>query len=188
MTFRGAASVQNRFGIKVVDTAGANDTGILTAAVRFLETMYTQINAKVSTFVSYNDVTFWNGTTATPLPSQPWATLTAGSAGSDPLPSGVSGLVIFRTGVSKRFARKFLPPFAESTQVSTGFDAGTISDMADFAAAMLSAYTDGTNSVQLQAVVPSYLGAGIYIGTQLLSAVAYGEPAYQRRRRVGRGI
>lgn len=188
MTYDGASAIQNRFGVKVVDTALGNDTTVLQAVGRWLESIYSPAIAKIASAVSFDDYAAWNGTTATPLPTMPWPTLTAGTMSGDAMPNGTAVLCMARTGVARRFAKKYFPPPTEGGSGTGGWDASTLTPWVTAVGAWLAAYTDATNSVQLLGVCPSALGAGLYIGTNLLSGAVYGEWAYQRRRRRGRGI
>lgn len=106
-----------------------------------------------------------------------------GQSALEPLPSGATGLVLLRTGVSRVVGRKYLPSFVGGT-LTNGVWSVTIMGVLTAFAAAFSQLTPGGGDLELTPFVFSQVGN---VRHPIVNAQPVRVPAYQRRRREGRG-
>jgi len=161
-----------------------SDADAMDDLAEFLDDAYADIISRQCNETTYVDLDGYNVTGDNPMPETSWPTRTAGTAASEPLPTGSAGLITFRTGFSRRNGRKFLGVFSEGCVSSSGlWTTATQTALAAFGANFLSGFTGGTSGENWMPGVYSKLGTLMPI----IEAVASGIPAYQRRRRIGTG-
>lgn len=114
-----------------------------------------------------------------------FGTPVVGTNATDPLPSGVACLVYMNTGVARRQLRKYLFGFAEDQIGAFGnFGSATLTTVLGIAPFLLTNQTM-TNGVWEYGHAQAGVGTSWITPAQLTVAAV---PAYQRRRRQGRGI
>lgn len=183
MEMNGIDDVVNVFQFRL-DTPGTiNNLGVANDLIKILEDVYTILNVGISLLQLYRDLRITNLTQSTVLGTYAWATLTAGIAADDPTPNGVSGLVNYATGVPRVAPRKYYGVFTEVSVDSSGYwTPGWTSALAAAGAQLL-----GPQPSILGTYTYGYLSPKTLAFQPATSVIATNVPAYQRRRKPGRG-
>jgi hypothetical protein len=182
MDFDKEGTVQNVFW--VLQSGGdAADGSFMTAINTKLNTAYGYFDDLMPDGLTFQEIRGYNITQAQPLPTQSWATLTTGGVDqADALPSVVSLLALLRTGYNRINARKFFAPFTEANFGDAEWSTTLVAAANNFLSGLLASYSSGNGSAEV----------GVW-STKLLQWLPIAEwvvgvvPAYQRRRRKGRG-
>ena len=108
------------------------------------------------------------------------------TSGSDPLPSGVAGLLTAYTAVSKVIGKKYLPGLSETSQTAGLWVIGVLAAMLQSGMAWIAPFNlDPPSEGRMYPGVWS-LKQGTHIG---FAGIAVRDvPAYQRRRKQGVGV
>lgn len=178
-----SSQIQNTFHFVCGNVVEISDALVRAGVGDIIEQIYAPIIGWCSeeVFTDFIDVFIIEGAQA--LGQQSWPTLIAGSATGDMMPSGTSILTIGRTGVSRRIGKKYWPPGSESNNADGLWAGGYISAAL---AASVKTYEPliAANGLILTGVVYDRLLA---VSRLVFESVAYGIPAYQRRRKQGVG-
>lgn len=159
------------------------DADAITAVIEFLEVIYTQIRLVIPILTVFRDITIRNQTQAINYGTFPWPTLANGVVGGNEVPPGVTILASFSTGISHVNLRKYFGNMPVAlldlpglwNAASVGVVVGGVALMLVPFVATFGTWSYGYNSPKtLGWVVPN-------------AAVVTDVPAYQRRRRQGRG-
>lgn len=178
------SDVVNVFYVQVSAVVDADDFAWEGMIRDWVETMYLEILPHVAPSLVTNLISMFHETDNRPLSSGSWPSITAGtSSNTEVLPAGVAGLLVGRTGVSRRVAKKYLPPFTEGSLVVGRMGSGALAAMNS----MADEWVAGESSLLVGTFVPGVFAPGAPGFAQITSAYASPEPAYQRRRRPGRG-
>ena len=159
------------------DTQGINDV------IEFLEAIYAIVRVVIPILSVFRDITVRNTTTSINHGVFPWATLVNGAAASNDLPPAVSSMISFPTGISRVTLRKYFGNVSTNQIAQPGTWSVTHqAQMVSAAAIMVVPFvaTNGTwayghNSPK----IPGWIAPAVALVTSI--------PAYQRRRRQGRG-
>lgn len=174
----------NVLAVEIVTVGGGGDAGFRSDVQDWIEDLYSDVQAFISDVVSGDRIELYNLSTSTP--DSPIAfdpAWTGGRTSEDPMPSAVSGLVLFRTGYSRVQGRKYLPSFGVGT-LGTNHWAPTVIDAMNAYASKFMGTFEGGQGWEVRGVIPApSLSAHIYP----TSGSAVLVPAYQRRRKEGRG-
>lgn len=184
MSWYGQATIENVFDLYVSSDPPGSDLDVMNDLAAWLDDAFDNVKALQVAGLLYREVRGFNVSGDGPLPTVGWPTLANGTNASDPLPSGVAGLVLFRTGAARVLGRKFVGGLGEGITESGLFNTGAISLFSSFGVALA---TD-----PVMTVAGGALKAGIFDkhgNTHAVSSVVVSAiPSYQRRRRPGRGI
>lgn len=164
-------------------TVAADQAQIRDDIVEWLEDLYGAVLNRISDTIDTKRIELYNVSEDLPEIDLDWVGgLTFGGSG-DPVASGVCALVIGRTAVKRKVGRKFLPPFANALLNSGRWTTLTIADMNTFGSRWLDSFvaTNGTT------ITGGVFGVDTGIFSTIVQAVGTPIPAYQRRRREGRG-
>lgn len=146
------SNMQNDYFVKMVGPAGVPDDVFDTATAVWLEVCYTNLLAKQTQGLGYNDILIRNVTQDTPTRFEPWPTLTAGLSGGDTLPLQVAGLVSFPTTYTKSQVRKYIPGLMEIDSLTGGdLSATLVAALVDYAIDVLAGYLAAGNDVEVGA-------------------------------------
>lgn len=162
----------------------ASEAQFATAAATRLDTMYGYIDNYMPDTLTFEEIRFFNVTQGTPMPTVSWPTLVDGDVDvGHPLPSVMSCLMFTRTSQSRVILRKFFGPFTEENQQDAEWTSGITNAVATGMILWFSTWTSGLGTGQ----------GGIWSPTDLAfyeatTTVVRSVPAYQRRRRRGRGV
>lgn len=166
-----------------------NETGLIgtdeetrNAISEYLTDLYAGPVQDIVNNLVHNRVEIFNLTLAAPeLPIGAIAALNGQDTGVMQ-PAGVSMLVFGRTGISRVIARKFMPTYSTGALADGQFSAGALGRAADFAEIWEAPWSNA-NLTELEAGV--WRNGTTFV--PIAQAVAQPNPAYQRRRRKGRG-
>jgi len=177
-------TVQNVYYMEVETTGGVGDEDVLDDLGEFLEDGYTEMLAIMPNNVSFTEYKVTNVDADVEIGISGWPTFTVGGGSGDMLPEGLAGLVRYRTGDVGHEGRKFIGPLGEVNQTDGQLAAATVTALGDFGDETAYLYT-ATSGNQYQNKILDRTTAETRPTTEV---VASSTPAYQRRRKPGRGI
>jgi hypothetical protein len=177
-------AVENVYYFRMDTAPSVTDTAVMNDLAAKLEEVYTHILSYMSDAVTFLEVRGFNVTKDQPMPTVSWPTMTVGGSSSARLPWGVSGLALLRTGVRRVLGRKFFGVFTEADNDDPGVWSGALTiAMAAAAGELVGSFLGSTTLAVILPGVVDKTGAF----WAFIEAVASSNPAYQRRRRRGRG-
>lgn len=183
MEFNGTDDVVNVFQFQKVDAIPTVDADGVDDLINILEVFYTLINAVFTTLLLYRDLRVTNVTQSIVLGTFPWPNLVAGLDANDPTPPGVSALINWNTGVARVSPRKYLGVLAEdSVQAQAVWEPGVVAVLALMGANLIGTLSKPNSDWQYGFLSPKTLSF-----EPVISATVSNIPAYQRRRKQGRG-
>jgi len=183
MEFGGTEDVINAYQFRYVGSGATDDATALDDLADFLDAVYTWIVATINVVVAFKHIRGANITQDTLLGISTWPALTAGTSAGVPTPPGVAPLVEFPTNIPRVTLRKFGAPTSQAFVTAAGvYSTSLTGAYASFVVALLAGYTTGIRSYEYGYLSPK-------TGTWLVPTVGLvtNVPAYQRRRRQGRG-
>ena len=183
LEFDAVDDVVNVFQVRLASPVAITDQETLDDIVDYLELAYTLLVGFLSVLTTFRDIRVRNVTQDTVLGLVPWNTLSAGSAVSDALPPGVAALVNFTTGVPRVTPRKYIGVSTEAQLV----DPGVFSDSFVIALGQFAAQMIGLVPVNGRLYEYGFLSPKTSAFQASLAATVTSIPAYQRRRKQGRG-
>jgi len=176
-------SVQNVFHFKAGASITADNDGIddITA---FLDTLYDNVDGDLHLALDFDSINLFNVDQDKSYGDVAWPSLTDCSGSGERYAPGVALLISLRTGYSRKLGRKYLGFYGEGKLASGLFTQGVLTNAAAFASQLLSGFVGGTSGETWLPGIPTKEGG--FLG--FTEAVVNGNPAYQRRRRVGSGV
>lgn len=184
MNLLSTGAVENVYTMRWNGLLSSEDGPVMTHVSTYLEDLVSDVTNFQPGDLKYIDVEGFNHTQSRPMPTVNWPTLTEGAGSGDYLPPGVSALAFFRTGLSRVIARKFLGPVLESLNTNGFFTSAVLTSLSSFIGKMLS---PDISLIDAGTLTPGVISkAGTFHA--LTDGTGSSSPAYQRRRRAGRGI
>lgn len=151
--------------------------------ISLLEGIYDQLTAAQTNLLVYRDVRITNVTQDRVLGVFPWATMTTGAAELAALPPGVAGILNFLTNIARVTLRKYFGGLTVGAMDADGtFTAAIVTALAAIAADLLDVFVETNGDWMYGTLSPKTLEFEFPN-----SSVANDIPAYQRRRKQGRG-
>lgn len=183
MEFDGSEDVINNYQILMGSISSPDEQDVIDDILAWLETLYVIFQGVQTIKLFFRDVRIFNKTLDELVGLFAWPTLVTGQSNEPPLPPGVAGLVQFNTVVPRVLLRKYIGGWVEETLSASG--QWTLAETAKLA-------TFGTLCASPQATpnaswVYGYDSPKTASFVTPTSSVATSIPAYQRRRRQGRG-
>jgi len=177
--------MQNVYYFRYDGALLAGDLIVMTDCASFLDAAYADLNAGISADYTYTQVRGFNVTQNVPMPTVSWPAQTSGGGGNVSTAAGVAMLVLFRTGISRVFGRKYIGALISNDLDTDGMLTTSLVTLGTvFAANFLQSFTGPTSLAQfLPGIISS---TGQFWG--FIESVVTNNPAYQRRRRKGRGV
>lgn len=184
--YQSAGDVVNVVDLRPNELVGsALDSDVVSGVAQWFNTVYA--DGGVTTFMTedllHQDIAIYNLTDDYPVGYTGRLPVLDGENVGQALPSGVSALVTFRTAVSRRLGRKYLPPFTTTDVVAGRWSSGVMTMLAAFATDMRTSQAVGED-FELQYVVRATASAASNVA---VSALIRDTPSYQRRRKIGVG-
>jgi hypothetical protein len=179
-----SVTFMNVYELRCLETATNPDTAVMAELAAWLDSAYQEINAYIPNVVTYTEVRGFNETLDQPMPAVAWPALGGGGASGEYMPTGVAGLVIFRTLKARVLGRKFLGPLSEGAIASGELIAAALLALAAYAIEIRAGPTMTAGNGQFEYGVYDQLGVFRSVFSSVVRSVA----AYQRRRRPGAGI
>jgi hypothetical protein len=164
-------------------TDTATDAQFISGASGRLDTMYGYIDNFMPDTLTFEEIRFFNVTQSAPMATSSWPSLVDGDVDvGHPLPSVMSCLMFTRTAANRVILRKFFGPFTEENQQDAEWTTGITNAIATGMILWFAAWTSGAGVAQGGVWSPT--NALFYEAT---TTVVRSVPAYQRRRKRGRG-
>lgn len=183
MELNGTDDVLNVFQFQKANSTPASDASVVADILQILEVIYNLILAAQSTLLLYRDVRITNVTQVTLLGTVAWPTLVAGTNVSDLVPPGAAGLINFNTIISRVSPRKYFGGFTTDALDFNGtWDDPLLTNLVSISALLLLRWALGTSTFDYGYLSPKTLSFELPVGATLTDV-----PAYQRRRKQGRG-
>lgn len=159
------------------------DIDLSAGITEYLETQYGLVLSRVSSNVQHFDTTIRNMTVGydlTPMGRDPNLD---GQDGTDMLPSDDAALIVWRTGVSRRLGRKYLPTLTKAQLSGGRWTTAAMGDFASFAALAEDTF-DTVGGFGLTPGVRASVGSAF---STFLSHIVSNVPSHQDRRKLGVG-
>jgi hypothetical protein len=183
LRFQASSDIQNVFYMHYAGGSPISDDDAIDDMGEYLEGGYSELVSRLADDVTFLDYRVVNLTADVDLGYNPWPVLTAGTNVNDTLMPGVAGLIRALTSNPGHEARKFVGPFSEGNTLNGTYQAGLVTALGDAGDAWYSPFLS-TLGNSWQPVVYDRETTQKRVP---VSVVASGNPAYQRRRRVGTG-
>lgn len=184
--FASAADIVNVVDLRPNELVGsALDSDVIQGVGQWFNTVYADggITGLMSSLNVHQDIAIYNLTDDYPVGYTGRLPVLDGEGVAEALPTGVSALLTFRTAVSRRLGRKYLPPFTIDQLDDGRWGAGTMTVLAAVAVDYRLSVAVGED-FELQYVVRASASAASNVAS---SAIVRDVPAYQRRRKIGVG-
>lgn len=180
----GTDELVNVFHFQVTAAGAGGDAGILAEVAKFLSVAYDQMDGSIANNVNPNVIDVYNMSQDYPLGSTAWTADYAGGTNSTSMnANGLALLILWRTA-TKRVQGKTYIGGTTVGSLDEGFFAGSILlNAADFIAEMEDD-SPRVDDVSLRHIVYS---ADAHTIHAITNTRVVANPAYQRRRRLGRG-
>jgi hypothetical protein len=150
----------------------------------YMSTVYGAANTLFNDGVVPVELRGFNDTQNYPMPIQAWTSWGGGTQLGEVAPHGVAALILFRTGQLKVLGRKFIGGLGEASLDNGFLNAGTLTQMGAWSAALLAGHVGAITGITFDYRVRGKFG-GEY---PPIEGVMRNVPAYQRRRKPGIGI
>jgi hypothetical protein len=183
MNSTAGGAVENVFTFKWTGLFSADDSAVMDHVADYLETFYSHLVSHQTNTLTYQDIEAFNHTQDRPVASHNWPTLTAGSSSGGYQPLAVSALTFFRTGLSRILGRKFWGGLINSALNSAVLDSGLITDLALL---VIDVLTPNGSLIDGGTLTSGVLDKG-GVFREFTDGTVSTIPAYQRRRKQGRG-
>jgi len=181
--YNAVEDVVNVFQFQKTDAGDISDSNTIDDILDLVEAVYTLLLGIITTIQVARDIRISNVSQNYVLSTEPWPSITAGTGTGDPLPPGVAGLVNFRTTVAKVNPRKYFGALTEANNAATGLITVAGTTALSNAGALLLTSMLGTYASWEY----GYLSPKTSNFEQVQSYSVTNVPAYQRRRKQGRG-
>jgi len=177
-------TVQNVYWLRVADLGGIDDADIPDDMDEYIGLAYDEITAILPDNLIFDEFHVTNVTADVDLGIHPITSIDHGTGGSTFLPTGVAALGRMRTDTPGHEGRKFVGPIDGAFQTDGTFIGDLLTVMAAY---MLQAFTE-FESTGVNTYEPVIVDRKTDEARPITSLVVSNNPAYQRRRRVGRGV
>jgi hypothetical protein len=179
-----AGSIQNVFQFKVLSLLGEDEEVVLSDIAAIMDDFYSDLEGIILHTTDPVDIIVFNTTQDQPVGVTAFPTYTGGTASGEGLPPGVAALITFGTGVLKVLGKKYIGLLAESGSDTGVLTAGVISTLVAAAGFLVGTIIPPGSTVNYECGVVDKHGNW----RKFTSFRVPGNNAYQRRRKLGRGI
>lgn len=183
MEWQGVEDIVNVFQFKCNTLTSSDPDDIITDLRNQIEYYYTPIVTGMNNSVIFRDISFRNLSNNEVYGAYPWPNLVGGTGGITTMVSGTAGLVNFATGVAKVILKKYFGVFVSTVLENDGsFNSSLMAALTIVINRMLEDITGASGTYNYGYLSPKTLQFEVpLVGTT--SEI----PAYQRRRKAGRG-
>jgi hypothetical protein len=183
MQLASAGAVDNVFTCRWNGLFSAADADVMIHIGNYMEEIYSEFSSIQVTSLTYETISAYNVTQDRPMPIIAWPSLVAGSSVGDPQPSGVAAFAFLRTGLPRTLARKFFGGLSDGAFVAGDIEPSVaVLFLAGLAVMLVPNLSLADNGTLTFGVVDKN---GVF--REVVDATIDTVPAYQRRRRRGRG-
>jgi hypothetical protein len=181
--FTGKGAVDNVYVFRWTGVIPAADADVMLHVGEYMEVVYSELDGSMTDQQVFTAISCYNITQDRPMPTIAWPTLEAGALAFDPTATGVAMFAYFRTGQPRTIARKFLGVFTKNELQGADWTAGIIVGVLAGLVELLEPHLSlSDNGVLTYGVIDK---GGVF--RQVIDVTVDTIPAYQRRRRQGRG-
>lgn len=181
--FNGVEDIVNVFQFHKQSGGPQDDADVFDDIVLIMESIYTLVKAMQTIQTIYRDITVRNKTQSTILGTSGWPTLLTGDYDGGNPPPGVSALLSFTSPYPRIGGRKYWGGLDQSTLEGDGtLVVGAVTALNEIAVLMTGGFVK-TTGTYVYGVTRTSDGSFIYLWDWVVTDI----PAYQRRRRQGRG-
>lgn len=184
--YDGAGDIVNVVDLHPNELVGsALDSDVLQGVAQWFNTVYhdTDYVTLMPLLIQHSDIAVYNLTDDYPVGHTGRLPVLDGEHVGEAMPSGVSPLLTFRTSVSRRLGRKYLPPIVTAAVLDGAWDTATMAILNSMATEFRTSQAVGED-FELQYVVRASASSASNVAT---GAIVRNVPAYQRRRKIGVG-
>ena len=182
MFLDGSNDIVNVFHFKVNINTSADDDAFMTEVASAMDTLYTLVNARVTTRITYSSVQGFNVTQTELLPDKPWPILTAGLDTDDMIPEMNAACCFHRTITPKVRASKFLAGAGETSNAGGALETTYKSLIQAFADSLLATLVTANVTLQYGA-----FNVVLSLFRPVVTALVPDRFRTQKRRRIGVG-
>ncbi len=184
LEYEGVEDVVGVYQFRKDDAGSIGDTPAIDDILEFLEDIYTFLAVVIPVLTLFRDITIRNLTQAVLMGTFSWPTLTAGSGSGSAVPPGVAGMASFPTAIPRVILRKYWLPYTTTNMESDGtLSSGALTAQTSAAALLLTTFA-ATNAEWDYGYLSPKTGTFVLPTSALITDI----PAYQRRRKQGRGV
>lgn len=182
--FAGVEDTVNVYQFQLQTAAPVADATAITQLAGHLDDIYDNIQPLQTTSYLYRDLSFRNITQDTVLGVVPWPTKVAGASVGKAMPPGVAGLINMATNIARVVLRKYLGGLTDAVlEIDGTFTSVLVAALVQFAADLLALFITGSETWAYGHLSPKTAAF-----EQPVAGVVTDIPAYQRRRKQGRGV
>lgn len=183
-TWQNVVKMQNSYHLRYDGTGTISDSACLGDCREYAELLALQIYTRISDEVSFDLVKVYNVTQDRPVGETAYVLYTGGTDVADDLPPGNAALALGSTGVKRVMGKKYVGGLSEVQQTNGTWTAAFLTALANYAAKWVADFT----AASLNPYKPGLWSKAPMLFRTFVEAVTSDIPAYQRRRRQGRGI
>lgn len=183
MEFGGSEDVINVYQFRVIDIGDSDDLAIIDDLIDIMEVIYDNLDSTQTVELTYEDLSFRNITQDTTFGAFGWDSLTAGIASSDATAPGVCALINFATFLGKVILKKYFGVFTEGVTDADGTWSSVLVALLVTIGQYLLGDIVGTAATYQYGYLSPKAGGFVLPVAATISDI----PAYQRRRKQGRG-
>ena len=182
--FNGVEDVVNVYQYRYTGASVAADADVISDFETEMESLYTPFVPDQMPTYEYRDITIRNLTQSVIMSVGAWPTLTDGTSAGKANPPGIAGLINMATTIVKVVLRKYLGGFAQSIVDDDGtFTTAFTAKLLVFGLQLILGF-----SVTVRGYDYGHLSPKTTNFEVPTSASVTDIPAYQRRRKQGRGV
>lgn len=183
LEYSGNEDAVNVYQFQYEDAPPLEDGLVVDDVIEILEAIYFLMIAAISAATTFRDIRIRNVTQDLLMGTFGWPVLTTGENLDGELPYGVAAMISFPTDIPRVTMRKYFPKMTEGNLIANGtWDAPLQAMLAAVGASMLTPYVINLHTYQY-----GYLSPKTVAFEAPVAAVITDVPAYQRRRKPGRG-
>ncbi|MCK4627304.1 MAG: hypothetical protein KAV00_18470 [Phycisphaerae bacterium] len=179
----GAYEIANVFHARVIANGGGAWADVADDMAEYAADIYAEILPIMTNAMDTFQLNLQNLTQVTTIGAYSWAAPLTGGSAADYLATGLAVLTWGRTYKPRVQIRKYWGVFTEAAMTDGVWLAATVNDCVDAMAVHLNSFT-GTNGLEVVGVA---YNRTLETTTDAVSGASTAEPAYQRRRKRGRG-
>lgn len=180
----GVEDVVNVFQFRNVTGSSLTDAEAVADIRLYLDDEYDNLTASQADTFVYRDITFRNITQSVLMGTFGWPTLTTGDSALAQIPPGCAGLVNCATNVARVVLKKYFGGWVTATLDNDGsFSSAVTAAILQFGLNLLGGIVGPNGAWEY-----GYFSPKTMQWEKPVSATATDIPAYQRRRKQGRGV
>lgn len=181
--FGGVEDVINVYQFRMTTAGPVDDDDVMLDLGLWLEDVYQPVITSQTNDFAYRDIAFRNVTQSTVMGTIAWPTYTAGAAAPNNIPPGLAALINFATNKARVILKKYIGGWILSGLEADGtFTGGLVALMLSLGIRLLSGWVGAYGTYEYGYLSPKTLSWEVPVGYTVTDV-----PAYQRRRKQGRG-